>query len=79
MYKTVRFLMIALVLLTVPTACGPTPEPQPTDTLPPTPTPELAAFPLTITDDLSNEVTIEAEPQRIVSMAPNHTQILYAL
>jgi len=81
MYKIVRFLMIALVLLTVPTACGPTPEPQPTDTPapPPTPTPELAAFPLTITDDLSNEVTIEAEPQRIVSMAPNHTQILYAL
>ena len=81
MYKIVRFLMIALVLLTVPTACGPTPEPQPTDTPapPPTPTPEPAAFPLTITDDLGNEVTIEAEPQRIVSMAPNHTQILYAL
>jgi iron complex transport system substrate-binding protein len=81
MYKIIRFLMIALVLLTVATACGPTPEPQPTDTPvpPPTPTPEPAAFPLTITDDLGNEVTIEAEPQRIVSMAPNHTQILYAL
>jgi iron complex transport system substrate-binding protein len=39
----------------------------------------LAAFPLIITDDLGNEVTIEAEPQRIVSMAPNHTEILYAL
>ena len=38
-----------------------------------------AAFPLIITDDLGNEVTIEVEPQRIVSMAPSHTQILYAL
>jgi iron complex transport system substrate-binding protein len=81
MYKIVRFLMIASILLMVLTGCGPTPEPQPTYTPapPPTPTPELAAFPLAITDDLGNEVTIEAEPQRIVSMAPNHTQILYAL
>ncbi len=81
MYKTVRFLMIALVLLTVPTACGPTPEPQPTDTPapPPTPTPELAAFPLTITDDLGRDVTVEAKPQRIVSLAPSHTEILFAI
>ena len=81
MYKIHCFLIIAVTLLTIATACGPTPEPQPTDTPvpPPTPTPEPAAFPLTITDDLGNEVTIEAEPQRIVSMAPSHTQILYAL
>jgi iron complex transport system substrate-binding protein len=81
MYKIYRFLIIAVTLLIVTTACGPAPEPQPTNTpVPPlTPTPELAAFPLTITDDLGNEVTIEAEPQRIVSMAPNHTEILYAL
>jgi iron complex transport system substrate-binding protein len=81
MYKTYCALIIAVILLTVATACGPTPEPQPTSTPapPPTLTPEPAAFPLTITDDLGNEVTIEAEPQRIVSMAPNHTQILYTL
>lgn len=81
MYKIYRFLLIAVTLLTVPTACGPAFEPRPTDTLAPplTFTPELAVFPLTITDDLGNEVTIEAEPQRIVSMAPSHTQILYAL
>jgi iron complex transport system substrate-binding protein len=81
MYKIVRFLMIASTLLMVVTSCSPTPEPQPTDTpVPPlTPTPEPVAFPLTITDDMGNEVTIEAEPQRIVSMAPSHTQLLYAL
>jgi len=80
MYKIVRFLMIALTLLMVTTACSPTPEPQPADTPVPSPTPmPVVAFPLTITDDLGNEVTIEAEPQRIVSMAPSHTQILYAM
>jgi iron complex transport system substrate-binding protein len=81
MYKTYCFLVIAVILLIVTAACGPTPEPQPTSTPapPPTLTPEPAAFPLTITDDLGTEVTIEAEPQRIVSMAPNHTEILYAL
>jgi iron complex transport system substrate-binding protein len=81
MYKIYRFLIIAVTLLIVTTACSPAPEPQPTNSPAPplTPTPELAAFPLTITDDLGNEVTIEAEPQRIVSMAPNHTEILYAL
>jgi len=81
MHKIHRFLMTTVTLLTVATACSPAPEPQPTDTPAPllTPTPERATFPLTLTDDLGNEVTIEAEPQRIVSMAPSHTQILYAL
>lgn len=93
MNKIYRFLIIATTLLMLATACGPTPPSQPTDTPappptlrptntpvpPPTPTPEPAAFPLTITDDLGNQVTIEAEPQRIVSMAPSHTEILYAL
>lgn len=81
MRKIYRLLIIAVMTLTVATACSPTPEPQPTDTPvpPPTPVSEPAAFPLTITDDLGKEVSIEAEPQRIVSMAPSHTQILYAL
>ncbi|MFB0537997.1 MAG: ABC transporter substrate-binding protein [Anaerolineae bacterium] len=81
MYKIYCFLLIVVALLAVTAACSPAPEPQPTNTpVPPlTPTPELATFPMTITDDLGTEVTIEAEPQRIVSMAPNHTEILYAL
>jgi iron complex transport system substrate-binding protein len=36
-------------------------------------------FPLTITDDASRTVTIEAVPKRIVSLAPANTEILYAL
>jgi iron complex transport system substrate-binding protein len=37
------------------------------------------AFPVTIIDDDGVEVTIDAEPQRIVTFAPSATEIVYAL
>lgn len=36
-------------------------------------------FPLTITDCLERNVKIEKEPQRIISLAPSNTEILFAL
>ena len=36
-------------------------------------------YPLTITDQLGRVVTIEAEPQRIISLAPSNTEIIYSL
>jgi iron complex transport system substrate-binding protein len=45
----------------------------------PAPAEETAAFPVTVTDDAGREVTIEAEPQRIVSLAPANTEIVAAL
>ncbi|MEQ8200754.1 MAG: cobalamin-binding protein [Syntrophomonadaceae bacterium] len=36
-------------------------------------------YPLTITDDLGRQITLAAEPARIVSLAPSNTEILYAL
>lgn len=36
-------------------------------------------FPLTIVDGLGNEVTIEKLPERIISIAPSQTEILYTL
>ena len=44
--------------------------------------PSLAAeeaFPVTIVDDEGTEVTIEAEPQRIISLSPANTETVYAL
>ena len=38
-----------------------------------------AAFPMTLEDDLGVEVTVQAAPQRIVSMSPPITEILFAL
>jgi iron complex transport system substrate-binding protein len=36
-------------------------------------------FPLTLTDDLGREVTVEAESERIVSLLPSNTEILFAI
>lgn len=36
-------------------------------------------YPLTVTDDLGRRVTLKAEPRRIVSMLPSHTETLIAL
>ncbi|ART76636.1 ABC transporter substrate-binding protein [Sutcliffiella horikoshii] len=38
-----------------------------------------SAFPITITDDSGQEITIETEPETIVSMQPSNTEIAYAL
>ncbi len=38
-----------------------------------------APFPIAVTDEAGNFVTVNAEPQRIVSLTPSHTEILYAL
>ena len=41
--------------------------------------PSAPGFPQTITDDEGAEVTLESPPQRIVTFAPSHTEILFAL
>jgi iron complex transport system substrate-binding protein len=51
-----------------------TPNPSPTGA--PTAAP---AFPVTVTDDEGTAVTIAAEPQKIVSLTPATTEILFAL
>ena len=38
-----------------------------------------AAYPLTITDAYDRTVTLGSEPQKIISIAPNITEIIYAL
>jgi iron complex transport system substrate-binding protein len=41
--------------------------------------PSAAAFPVTLTDDAGRSITIEADPERIVSLAPSNTEIVCAL
>jgi iron complex transport system substrate-binding protein len=45
----------------------------------PTPPSEEGRFPLTLTDDEGVETTLRAEPTRIVTFAPSHTEIVFAL
>lgn len=37
------------------------------------------SYPVTVTDDMGNEVTLEKAPESIVSLAPVNTEILYAV
>ena len=53
---------------------SPTATPAPT----PSPTP-VPPFPATLTDDEGTAVTLKAEPQKIVSLTPATTEILFAL
>ncbi len=57
-------------------SCGESTTPRVEPTREPSP---AASFPATITDDDGVEVTIAAEPQRIVTFAPSMTEIVYAL
>ena len=82
MAPRVRLLLLALSL--VLPACARAPgASQP----PPTPIPSslvakpeaVTSYPLTLTDDAAREVTIAADPERIVSLAPSNTEIACAL
>jgi iron complex transport system substrate-binding protein len=44
-----------------------------------TPAPSPSTFPLTLTDDEGTDVTLAAEPKKIVSLTPATTEILFAL
>lgn len=55
------------------------PTPQPTDPPPPTATTEPTPEPITLTDGTGRAITLEAPPQRIVSLAPSNTEILFAV
>ncbi len=57
------FLMVLLSILLVLTACGPSEQ-----------TPANYVF-----DDLGRLVAINGTPQRIISLAPSNTEILFAL
>jgi iron complex transport system substrate-binding protein len=40
---------------------------------------QAAPYPMTVTDDTGRVMTFDAAPQRIVSLSPSNTEILYAL
>jgi len=68
-----------VLLLLLLGACAPSPSSS--TAAPPSSQPSsvAAAFPLTLTDDAGREVTLEAEPQRFVSLAPSNTEIVCAI
>ena len=81
---TVSFFMLSMVLALglLPGCAESNDSAAPTTTTPTTPavTQEPAVtFPLTIKDGTGREVTFPTAPQRIVSLSPSNTEIVYAL
>jgi iron complex transport system substrate-binding protein len=76
------FSLFAVLTLLVAACASPGTSPALPGTLSPTVSPSaeaVTAYPVTLTDDAGREVTLEAEPQRIVSLAPSNTEIACAL
>ncbi len=80
---TKKTMLILLALLLAASACSPAATAEPTaaavepTVAPPTDTPEPAG--ITLTDGLGREITLEETAERIISLAPSNTEILFAL
>jgi iron complex transport system substrate-binding protein len=66
-----RLPLVGLVVLIASACAAQAPAPAATT--------DLSGYPLTLTDDAGRTVTIEAEPERVVSLAPSNTEIVCAL
>jgi len=71
--KRILSIVIAMILCFVLTACGKAEGNGSKNTV------EGTTYPLKVTDSYNREVTIDKEPQRIISIAPNITETIFAL
>jgi cobalamin transport system substrate-binding protein len=82
--STSRFRFLVPLLLLLAAACQPSASGSPSHSLEPSAAPSASAiaevsYPQTLTDDADREVTLPAEPERIVSLAPSNAEIVCAL
>ena len=61
--------LVSVMLLSLFVACAPPPEEVE----------EVVSFPIEVTDQLDRVVKLEKIPERIISLAPSNTEILFAL
>ncbi len=66
LYRLSAFLLISVMLLSLFVACAPPPR-------------KAVSSPSEITDQLERVVKLDSIPQRIISLAPSNTEILFAL
>ena len=69
----------ATLAISMLAACGDEKEPQQQEQNLAVEESQDVAFPVTVTDARGNEITLEEEPDRIVSLTPSNTEILFEL
>ncbi|MEX2143314.1 MAG: cobalamin-binding protein [Anaerolineales bacterium] len=80
LFSILLFISVFLAACASPTAQPTLPAPAVSESqVTPTSTQPAPEFPLTITDGLQRTLTFEAPAQRIISLAPSNTEILFAL
>lgn len=76
-FRSIYVILLIVLLTTIVIGCGARTTSTPAPTVkPPSP---ADSYPVTVTDGLGNTVTLEKAPQRIVSLSPANTEILFAL
>ncbi len=73
--QRITFAAMAVIAITLLAGCEAA-QATPAPTATPAP---ASTFPITVEDAVGNTVTIDAEPERIISLAPSHTETLFAL
>lgn len=79
MKKVVSFGLIFMMAIILVTGCTPKEEPNANENSPLTSEEKTDIYPMEVEDGFGNKVTIEKQPKRIISLAPSHTEILFAL
>lgn len=80
MKKMWQFWLTSILAVFLLTACGTTAtEEKPKVDVAPQEDVVEAAFPVTLTDAVGNDITLEKAPATIVSLVPSNTEILFAL
>lgn len=78
MRKSLHLFFTLFIAIGLLVACGPVEQQQTVNNDNETNQKE-SEFPITITDALDYEVTLETKPERVVSLIPSNTEILFAL
>jgi iron complex transport system substrate-binding protein len=84
-FKSISILLILLMVIGIISGCGASKndqtKPQENSAAPQDNTRQQkgTGYPLTIKDQMNREVTLEKEAERIISLAPSNTEILFSL
>lgn len=78
-YLILAFALVSALILTGCQSSNPTPTNTPDQSTLTQSTSSLAPSSITYTDDLGRNVTIKGYPQRIISLSPSNTEMVFAL